>query len=37
MGELTTEAGVARLAAALRQFEPEVLEKLIRTPYSWLR
>lgn len=37
MGELTTEAGVARLAAALRQFEPEVLEKLIRTPPGWLR
>lgn len=32
MGELTTDAGVARLAAALRQFEPEVLEKLTRTP-----
>ena len=30
LNELTTEAGVARLAAALRQFEPEVLEKLTR-------
>jgi hypothetical protein len=29
--ELSTDAGVARLAAALRQFEPEVLEKLTRT------
>lgn len=38
MGELTTEAGVARLAAALRQFEPEVLEKLTRMPdgYAWV-
>jgi hypothetical protein len=30
LGELTTSAGAMRLAAALRQFEPEVLEKLIR-------
>ena len=34
MDELTTDAGVARLAAALRQFEPEVLEKLTRKPRS---
>jgi hypothetical protein len=33
MGELATDAGVARLAAALRQFEPRVLEKLTRTPH----
>jgi hypothetical protein len=36
MSELTTEAGVARLAAALRQFEPELLEKLTRTPEAGL-
>ena len=31
MSELSTDAGVERLAAALRQFEPELLEKLTRT------
>lgn len=34
MGELATDAGVSRLAATLRQFNPEVLEKLIGVPHG---
>ena len=32
--ELTTEAGVERLAAALRQFKPEVLDQLTHAPHD---